>query len=120
MPNRQLTKTELEDLFQPLHQLVTARLNELSGGDQQLRWALRRKLAKSLSYGERGTPMHRRRIKALKRAEQGGLCAICRQPLPERDCILDRLQAMRGYTVENTRLLCRECDFKVQSERKFA
>ena len=60
--------------------------------------------------------MHRRRIKALKRAEQGGLCAICRKPLPERDCILDRLEAMRGYTVENTRLLCRECDFKVQRD----
>jgi hypothetical protein len=56
----------------------------------------------------------------LKRAEQKGLCAICGKPLPERDCILDRLKAMRGYTVENTRLLCRECDFKVQTERKFA
>ncbi|SRR6266480_5584376 len=120
MPNRQLTKTEIQDLFQPLHAFVTSRLQEISGGDAELLWALRRKLVKSLSYGERGTPMHRRGIKALKRAEQQGLCAICRQPLPERDCILDRLQAMRGYTVENTRLLCRDCDFKVQSERKFA
>jgi ribosomal protein L44E len=120
MPNRQLSKTELKDLFQPLHELVTARLKELSGNNDQLLWALRRKLAKSLSYGERGTPIHRRRIKALKRAEQHGLCAICCKQLPKLDCILDRFEAMHGYTVENTRLLCRECDFKVQSERKFA
>ena len=37
-----------------------------------------------------------------------------------RDSILDRLEAMRGYTLENTRLLCRSCDFKIQSEREFS
>ena len=120
MPNRQLSKTELKDLFQPLHELVTARLKELSGNNDQLLWALRRKLAKTLSYDERGTPMHRRRIKSLKRVEQQGLCAVCREPLPARDSILDRLEAMHGYTLENTRLLCRSCDFKIQSERKFS
>lgn len=120
MPNRQLTKTEIQDLFQPLYQLVTSQLQESSRSDSELLWALRRKLAKSLVYDERGTPMHRRRIKILKRTEQQGLCAICREALPERDSILDRLEAMRGYTLENTRVLCRDCDFKIQSERKFA
>ena len=120
MPNRKLTKTEIKDLFQPLYQMVTSQLLELSRADSELLWALRRKLAKSLAYDERGTPMHRRRIKILKRTEQQGLCAICREALPERDSILDRLEAMRGYTLENTRVLCRGCDFKIQLERKFA
>ena len=57
MPNRQLSKTEIQDLFQPLYQLVTSRLQESSRGDSELLWALRRKLAKSLVYDERGTPM---------------------------------------------------------------
>jgi len=33
--------------------------------------------------------------------------------------VLDRLEAMPGYTLENTRLLCPECDKKVQTERRF-
>ena len=71
---------------------------------------LRRKLGKSLIYDERGTPMHRRRIKTLKREEQQGRCTICREILPERGAVLDRFEAMKGYTLENTRLLCSECD----------
>ncbi len=120
MPNRQLTKKETEELFRPLYQSVTARLQELSGGESDLLWALRRKLAKSLIYDERGTPMQRRRLKLLKREEQQGLCAVCREPLPERDAILDRSEAMRGYTLENTRVLCRDCDLRIQTERNFA
>jgi len=119
MPNRQLTKTEIRDLFQPLFGLVAARLEELSRGDPDLLWALRRKLANGLAHEERGTPMHRRRIKILKTAEQHGRCVICDKPLPDRDTILDRLEAMRGYTLENTRVLCRKCDFAIQAERKF-
>lgn len=119
MPNRRLTDKELQDLFRPLYEQVTGRMQELSRGASDLLWALRRKLAKSLVYDERGTPMHRRRIKTLKRAEQQGLCAICREPLPERGAVLDRLEAMQGYTLANTRLLCRECDERVQAERKY-
>ena len=120
MANRQLTKKETEELFRPLYQSVTARLQELSGGESDLLWALRRKLAKSLIYDERGTPMQRRRLKLLKREEQQGLCAVCREPLPERDAILDRSEAMRGYTLENTRVLCRDCDLRIQTERNFS
>lgn len=81
---------------------------------------MRRKLAKELTYDERGKPMYRRHLKALKRLEQNGRYAICKEKLAERDVILDRIEAMRGYTETNTRLLCRNCDFTVQSERRFA
>jgi hypothetical protein len=63
--------------------------------------------------------MHRRALKILKRSQQEGRCAICHQPLPEKDAILDRLEAMSGYTEKNTRLLCRPCDYEVQAERRF-
>src|SRR6266571_4100481 len=100
MPNRQLTERELADLFAPLLAEVRNRLTTLSGGDSKLLFALRRKLAKELSYDERGTPMQRRYLKALKRGEQGGKCAICKRDLPEKNVVLDRLEAMDGYTPE--------------------
>jgi hypothetical protein len=115
-----LTNDELKQLFTPLIAQVRERLRELSGGAEDLHWALRRKLAKELTYDERSKPMERRALKARKREQQQGLCALCKQPLPEKDVILDRLEAMLGYTDQNTRLLCRSCDYKVQSERKFA
>ena len=64
--------------------------------------------------------MYRRKLKALKREEQGGKCNLCEGLLPERYAVLDRLEAMDGYTAENTRLLCKECDDRVQTERGFA
>lgn len=54
--------------------------------------------------------MVRRKLKAQKRREQDGLCAQCRTPLPDKYCVLDRLVASAGYTAENTRLICRQCD----------
>jgi ribosomal protein L44E len=88
--------------------------------DEQLLFALRRKLAKELGYDERGKPMQRRQLKAVKRTLQGGKCAICSQPLPEKNVVLDRLEAMDGYTEANTRLICRSCDYQVQESRGFA
>lgn len=120
MPNRQLSTVELATLFSPLLAAVRDRLKELSAGDEALLWALRRKLAKELSYDERGKPMHRKALKAFKRGEQGNRCALCACELPEKYVILDRLTAMGGYTKDNTRLLCRECDSRLQAERKFA
>jgi hypothetical protein len=76
MPNRRLGPQELTELFNPLLVEVESRLEQLSGGDAELLWALRRKLAKELSYLERGKPMLRRLLKAAKRAEQGNKCAI--------------------------------------------
>src|SRR5688572_21687366 len=118
MPNRRLTDEELTTLFSPLILEVRSRLETLSSGDPNLRWALRRKLAKELIYDERGKPMHRHTLKAVKRAQQANLCAICAKPLPEKDVVLDRHEAMAGYTAENTRLLCRQCDYQLQEERR--
>ena len=119
MPNRQLSKDELDMLSSPLIIEVRKRLVELSGGNEDLLWALRRKLFKELTYDERGKPMQRRKLKDQKRAEQDNKCARCGKSLPVKYIVLDRIEAMKGYTSENTRLLCQECDIKVQSERGY-
>jgi ribosomal protein L44E len=120
MSNRQLTPDELIGLYAPLMHEVHTRLHEMSQGDPELLWALRRKLAKELVYHERGKPMQRKALKAAKRKTQNGKCALCGENLPEKNTVLDRLKAMGGYTVENTRVICRECDWRVQQERGFA
>jgi ribosomal protein L44E len=80
---------------------------------------MRRKLNKELIYDERGKPMQRRALKVFKRTEQGNRCAQCQAELPATNVVLDRLEAMAGYTKENTRLLCRDCDYRIQQERAF-
>jgi|SRR6267378_2470962 len=120
MPNRQLTPQELANLFAPLIADVRQRLIALSGGDEGLHFALRRKLAKERSYDERGTPTERNKLKAFKRGQQGNKCARRSKDLPEENVVLDRIEAMKGYTRENTRLLCRDCDYAQQKERGFA
>lgn len=120
MPNRQLTDSEREALFAPLIAEVRERLESLSGGDPALLWALRRKLAKELSYDERGKPMHRVMLKLQKRVEQGNRCALCSGELPDPGAVLDRFEAMGGYTKENTRLLCPACDTQEQQKRGYA
>jgi hypothetical protein len=105
MPNRTLEQDELELLFSPLLRDVRERLERLADGDHRLLWALRRKLAKELVYDERGKPMYRRALKKRKRAEQNGCCVLCHETLPERGSVLDRLEAMDGYTDANTRLI---------------
>ncbi|MFY9826729.1 MAG: hypothetical protein WAM82_35570 [Thermoanaerobaculia bacterium] len=119
MPNRQLTADELEKLFTPLIMEVRLRLKDLSADDDNLHWALRRKLSKELTYDERGKPMQRRKLKELKRAEQDNKCQLCKSSLPAKYVVLDRIEAMSGYTPENTRLLCQACDTKVQIERDY-
>lgn len=120
MPNRQLTQQELETLARPLLAEVRERLRVLSGGDADLLWALRRKVFKELVYDERGKPMQRVALKKAKREEQRELCALCQQRLPIKGSVLDRLEAMGGYTHENTRILCPQCDTRVQTERRYA
>lgn len=118
MANRNLTKEELVKANEFLAK-VRAGLEELSENDPALLFAYRRKVAKELVYDERGKTMHRVKLKALKRGEQQGLCALCTDPLPEKGAVLDRLEAMLGYVAENTRLICPSCDRKVQEERGY-
>lgn len=119
MPNRQLTTEELQKLFAPLMADVRQRLEKLSGGDKDLLWALRRKLFKELTYDERGKPMQRKKLKDMKRAEQDNKCASCAKPLPWKYAVLDRIEAMGGYTPQNTRLICQDCDTKTQVQRGY-
>lgn len=117
--NRTLTPEELAKANELLA-LIRERLETLSDGDRALLFAYRRKISKELTYDERSKPKERMRLKKLKREEQGELCPICLMKLPDRYNVLDRLQAVDGYTPENTRLICNECDKKVQRERRYA
>jgi len=83
-------------------------------------WALRRKLYKELSYLERNKPSVRKRLKQKKRREQGNRCPVCKGLLPEANVVLDRVEAMKGYTAANTLLICRDCDYEAQRKRQFA
>lgn len=119
MPNRNLTKEELQqakDLLEKIRKDLTA----LSHGDEELLFAFRRKIFKELTYDERNTPTHRSKLKKLKLSQQEGKCDVCQQPLPEKNNVLDRFQAHKGYTPENTRLICEACDRRIQSERRFS
>jgi hypothetical protein len=118
MPNRNLTAEELARANELLDR-IRALLTELSGGDPSALFAYRRKIAKELTYDERGKPMHRRALKKRKMGEQDGICARCDKPLPEKYAVLDRLDAIGGYTADNTRLLCPVCDVAVQAERRY-
>lgn len=117
MGNRQLSTEESQKLFNPLIDEIRRPLTTLSSGDQDLLWALRRKLFKELTYHERGKPVQRRKLKTQKRAEQDNKCAECSNALPSKYVVLDRREAIKGYTAENTRLLCVSCDRRVQAER---
>ncbi len=88
---------------------LRAKIEAVSGGDEALRFQMKRYIAKRLEFDERGTPTHRRRLKAQKRVSQRGLCASCEEELPERGAELHRARAIDGYTVENTSLLCPRC-----------
>ncbi|WP_419804103.1 hypothetical protein [Terriglobus sp.] len=100
--------------------VLRTQLDEHANGDSDLLFALRRKIYKELTYDERGKPMHRRALKLKKIKEQGGLCFLCQEQLPASYTVLDRLEAMPGYTAANTRVLCRDCDTRTQIERRYS
>lgn len=118
MPNRQLTQDELEKANALLAR-VRSELDALSNGEPELLFAYRRKIAKELVYDERRKPMQRRALKKKMRALQGGLCARCREPLPESYAVLDRFNASDSYVDTNVQLLCEPCDRTVQRERRY-
>jgi UTP:GlnB (protein PII) uridylyltransferase len=118
---RKLSEEELEKARSLLAQ-VRESLRTLSRDDPELLFAYRRKLAKELQYDERSKPTQRKSLKRRKLISQDGKCAICLEALPPAalGAVLDRLNAMDGYTDANTRLICRDCDLKVQRERAFS
>ncbi len=108
MPNRRLTPPEIASLNE-LQDVTVAALKFLAGDDPELLFALRRRLYTRLMHLERGTPMHRTKLKRLKWKAQKGVCAICEKPMEQKGSELDRFKASDGYTVENTRLVHHEC-----------
>ena len=118
MPNPQLSPDQLKVANGVLSDLRT-RIEEICGDDEAHLFALRRKIAKELTYDERGKPMERKALKLRKREAQGGLCPVCGDGLPETHAVLDRVEAIGGYTDGNTRLICPECDASVQKERGY-
>lgn len=119
MTNRNLTADELVKANALLSDIRT-RLRGLAAGDPAALFAFRRKIFKELSYDERGKPTVRIKLKARKFGEQHGICAECREPLPEKFAELDRKDAMLGYTPENTELIHGDCHRKRQSARGWA
>jgi RNase P subunit RPR2 len=118
MPNRRLTKPELE-WAGTLVKEVLDRLRERSGDDSDLLFALRRKVFKELTYAERDRPGVRTKLKIATRTLQNGLCAECGEPLPKSYAVLDRLDAAKGYVPGNVRVLCEPCDRRVQVARRY-
>lgn len=116
---RRLTESELEKA-RAILAMTRNEIARVAGDDKSLLWALRRKVYKELVYDERSKPMARRMLKFKLFARQKGLCAGCTRELPEKYSILDRREAMKGYTEENCKLLCSECDQKAQAKRKYA
>lgn len=118
MSNRRLNAEELEKARSLLDE-VRLRLDELSCGDRELLFAYRRKIAKELTYDERSGPIQRRKLKRAKFKQQNGLCSICQKELPHKYTVLDRLNAIDGYTEENTHLIHQECDIEIQKSRGY-
>ena len=119
MANRQLNPEELE-VARSLLDEIRAKLAKLAGDDRELLFAYRRKIYKELGYDERSKPTVRRALKDKKWKEQRGLCAICNKELPATYTVLDRLNAVDGYTAENTRLIHQECDVSYQQSKGYA
>jgi len=119
MANPKLTNEQREKLFVPLITQVRDLIRDAADGDSSLYWALRRKLYKELSYDERGTPSHRKALKKRLRKLQNGLCPHCDKPLPNSGAVNDRIDAIGGYTDENVRLICPDCDTRIQQSRGY-
>ena len=68
-----------------------------------------RKIIKELGYDERGKPVARAKLKALKWGLQNGECAHCGEEMPLKYSERDRDEAAAGYTVDNTELVPAKC-----------
>jgi len=120
MPTRKLSDQELRAVNSLLGD-VRSSIERLSGSDPNLLFAIRRKIAKELTYDERGKPMVRKVLKARMFGAQRGLCDVCKKPLEARgkNAVLDRIETMKAYVDENTRLICSDCDKRIQEERRY-
>jgi len=118
MPNPQLNEIQLKQANILLDK-IRKEIKTLAGNDTELIFAFRRKIRKMLMYDERGTPITRRKLKDLMWKRQKGICPVCKKELPEKYAVLDRFKAIKGYTEENVRLICSDCDKKIQEDRGY-
>jgi len=118
MSNSGLTTEELGRVSALLDE-IRRQIDELSDGDRELRFAYNRKLAKELTYDERGKPMLRRRLKRLEWEQQNCRCAACGEEMPLAYSVIDRFSAVDGYTNENTRLVHAACDYNAQTAGQY-
>jgi hypothetical protein len=124
MQNGRLSNDQLSTARQILAE-VRQRMTEAAGGDQRFAFALRRYVYKKLSYDERDNPARRTKLKLQKLVDQDGKCGYPRCPTPdvrmtkEDEPELDRLDAIKGYTRENTMLMHHGCHRLSQKERGF-
>ena len=103
----------------PILERVRAEIAAIAGEDKALIFQMKRYIAKRLEFDERGTPTQRKKLKDLMWKKQRGLCALCKEDLPERGAELDRFKAIAGYTQENTQLVCHACHRTAQEARGF-
>jgi hypothetical protein len=118
--NRQMTAEERDRLAKPILENTRKMIHGAASGDDNLRFAINRYVFARLQVDERGFSLKRKALKRSKRQDQKNLCPLCGGALPEKGAVLDRLNAMDGYTDANTRLICPACDGKVQEERRCA
>jgi len=118
MSNPKLDAQGLQHANKLLHE-IRERLNELASGDPNLHFAYRRKVIKELGYDERGKPVARAKLKALKWGRQNGKCAHCGEELPIKYSELDRKTAVAGYTIENTELVHAKCHQERQAAKGY-
>lgn len=117
-PTRRLSATERKEKADPILAKVRELICDAAMGDADLEFAIRRRVWNKLGQDERSLPI-RIALKKLKRKKQDGKCASCTNPLPLKGAVLDRLRTMDLYTEENTRLLCPDCDRRIQEERRY-
>jgi hypothetical protein len=118
MANRRLTDEERAKLA-PLLKYIRRALVVLADGDPALLFATRRYVYLRLMYDERGKPAERRQLKRAKFAAQGGKCALGGHPMSRVGAELHRLNALEGYTAENTQLVCHRCHRDQQAAASF-
>jgi hypothetical protein len=124
MANPRMSDDELTTARQILNEVRNG-ISETTKGDQKFGFALRRYVYKKLSYDERGSPAHRAKLKKLKLIEQKGQCAYHRCPVPGKKLSkddepeLDRRDAIKGYTSENTEIVHHGCHRQSQVDKGF-
>jgi len=119
MANPRLTESERMKADSLVRE-IEKRIHLLSKGVQRRKFAYRRRVTRLLIQIEKGTPAQRGKLRAKLREKQHDLCAVTPTHRLKSEVELHRLDAIRGYTIKNTRLVCRACHRKFHASHKFS